>query len=191
MYHFKTRGMYWFVVGLYTTCHLLPEPENYSEYIMNQRTCENMACKIPGVTCSLQVTHHSKNACSFWMMIKPYYIKCWFGNQKRTKKHTGIRLPGVNTNTCRIEAAFLLALAALATAALRKDDGRGHCGPTIEPLSKLAVPPSWCVFIDISYWPQAVAFCLNLLLDRLSMFFLYFREFSFKICQNFEAFDGF
>ena len=94
MYHFKTRGMYWFVVGLYTTCHLLPDPENYSEYIMNQRTCENMACKIPGVTCSLQVTHHSKNACSFWMMINPYYIKCWFGNQP-DKKHTGLGLPGV------------------------------------------------------------------------------------------------
>eukprot|EP00434_Breviolum_minutum_P001616 symbB.v1.2.001426.t1/scaffold34.1/size402451/7 len=31
-------------------------------------------------------------------------------------------------------AAFLLALAALATAALRKDDGRGHCGPTVEPV---------------------------------------------------------
>ena len=131
MYHFKTRGMYWFVVGLYTTCHLLPEPENYSEYIMNQRTCEKMACKIPGVTCSLQVTHHSKNACSFWMMINPYYIKCWFGNQP-DKKHTGLGLPCCNTG--RIEAAFLLALAALATAALRKDDGRGHCGPTVEPV---------------------------------------------------------
>ena len=101
---------------------------------------------------------------------------------KTDKKHTGIGLPGVNTNTCRIEAAFLLALAALATAALRKDGVA--CGNS--QFHRAGV-----VFIDISYWPQAVAFCLNLLLDRLSMFFLYFREFSCKTCQNFEAFDGF
>ena len=187
MYHFKTRGMYWFVVGLYTTCHLLPDPENYSEYIMNQRTCENMACKIPGVTCSLQVTHHSKNACSFWMMINPYYIKCWFGNQS-DKKHTGLGLPGVLQhlqNRGSIPSSFGCA----GHCCFAKGRRGGHCPPL--SLSKLAVPPKGVFLLIFHIGPKQLPFCLNLLLDRLSMFFLYEREFSFKTCQNSEAFDGF